>query len=210
MPLFLQKIYPQNLACFVWKVSEELGFFVDALLEEERQELSQIVQPTKQIEFTAVRYLARIVCDKVLCLPYRGIGKDANGKPFFKEITYEISISHCLPYVGIALHPSQSVGIDIEQEQNKLLKIAPRVLSAQEMHFCQNNLQKHCIVWCCKEALYKIYAKKGLTFRTDLLVTDFEGSAEVIKAQIKTNTYHQNCLLYHSELEKGVHLCCGM
>lgn len=210
MPLFLQKKHPHLLSLFVWKVSEEFSFFFDFLLEQEKQELPQILHPNKQKEFVALRHLARIICEEYLGFTYQGIKKDENGKPYFHKISYEISISHCLPYIAIALHPSQSVGVDIEQEQEKLLRVAPRVFSQEEITFCEGDLRKTCILWSCKEALYKIYAKKGLTFQTDLLVDNFEDLKKPIKTKIQTNTYQQNCELYHYELEKGVHLCYGI
>lgn len=209
MSLFLHKKHSQNLSVFVWKISEKLSFFSESLTEQEKQELSQIPNPNKQLEFVAVRHLARIVCEENLGIVYQGISKDENGKPYFYEISYEISISHCLPYVAIALHPSQSVGVDIEKEQEKLLRVAPRVFSEKEMIFCKNDLRKTCILWSSKEALYKIYAKKGLTFQTDLLVENFDDLTKPIQAKIQTDTYLQSCHLYHHELEQGVHLCYG-
>lgn len=210
MPLFLVKKYPQNLTVFVWEVKENTYFFEKHLLQEEKRQLSDLPLTNKQLEFAAVRHLAQFVCQDFLSSPYKGIEKDANGKPFFQDISYEISISHCLPYVAIALHESKSVGIDIEREQTKILKVAPRVFSEKEIAFCRESIRKACIIWACKEALYKIYAKKGLTFQTDLLVNDFEDDAETIQAEIRKNEHQQGCLLYHEELISGIHLCCGM
>lgn len=210
MPLFLQKEAPQALSLFVWKATEETSFFVDFLLEPEKQEFLLISHPNKQKEFAAVRYMAQLICKENFGLAYQGIKKDENGKPYFYGISYEISISHCLPYVAIALHASQSVGVDIEKEQEKLLRVAPRVFSEMEINFCKDNLRKTCILWSCKETLYKIYAKKGLIFQTDLLIENFDDLTKPIQAKIQTHTYLQNCQLYHCELEQGIHLCYGI
>ena len=180
------------------------------MLQEEKSYLSNISQSKKQLEFAAARHLAQLVCKDFVSSPYKGIGKDENGKPSLRGISYEISISHCLPYVAMALHESKSVGVDIEQEQSKLLKVAPRVFSAGESLFCGESLRKACIIWACKEALYKIYAKKGLTFQTDLLIDAFGEEEKSIQAKICTAHYQQNYLLYHEELADGIHLCCGI
>ncbi|GAB4134225.1 MAG: hypothetical protein OHK0045_23330 [Raineya sp.] len=194
----------------MWKIQEDISFFLNFLTEQEKQSFHHISHPNKQVEFAAVRYLARIVCENFLHLSYEGIEKNENGKPFLKEVLYEISVSHCLPYVAIALHPSQSVGVDVEREQAKLLKVAPRVFSEKELLFCNNSLQKTCIVWSCKETLYKIYAKKGLSFQTDLIVNAFDELHQTIQSKIQTAHYQKICQLYHYELEKGVHLCYGI
>jgi len=209
LPLFLQKEYPRHLSLYVWKIEEQLPFFEKFLLEEEKKQLFAITQHHKKLEFAAARYLAYLICQKFLLCPYKGIDKDKNGKPFLRDISYEISISHCFPYVAIALHKSQSVGVDIEQEQEKLLRVAPRVFSQEEVLLCGESLRKACIIWACKETLYKIYAKKGLIFQTDLLVSNFQESDKAIQAKICTTHYQQNYLLHHEELAAGIHLCCG-
>jgi len=205
----LQKQYPENLHLFVWKAAEDISFLENFLLESEKKEFEAISHLNKQIEFAVVRHLAQLICKETLFCPYKGIDKDPYGKPFLAGIACEISISHCLPYVAIALHPSQSVGVDIEREQNKILQVAPRIFSKEEMYFCDASLRKACIVWCCKEALFKIYAKKGLTFQKDLLIDDFKNLETCISAKIQMTNYQQICQLYHLELEKDIHLCCG-
>ena len=72
------------------------------------------------------------------------------------------------------LHPGNSVGIDIEQPKEKLLKIAPRILDKGELENAGTNIIKHCIYWCGKEALYKVYGRRGLLFTHHLHLKPFE------------------------------------
>jgi phosphopantetheinyl transferase len=106
-------------------------------------------------------------------LPYSGIHKDEFGKPFLRELTHHISLSHAYPYVAVQLDSNKSVGIDIEQPTEKLLRIAPRVLSMEELENAGSDIRKHCVYWCAKEALYKVYGKRGLHFADQLLVEPF-------------------------------------
>jgi phosphopantetheinyl transferase (holo-ACP synthase) len=106
-------------------------------------------------------------------LKFSGIRKDEFGKPFPVDSNYQLSLSHSYPYVAALIDSSQSVGIDLEQPKSKLLKIAPRVLSREELADAGNDLVKHCIYWCAKEAMIKVYGKKDLVFAENLIVAPF-------------------------------------
>jgi phosphopantetheinyl transferase len=82
------------------------------------------------------------------------------------------------------------VGIDLEQPKEKLLKVAPRVLSNEELIDAGTDIVKHCIYWCAKEALYKLDGKGGLHFSTQLLIKPFERRLEgFIKGRIHQNEF---------------------
>ncbi len=132
-----------------------------------------IIAPSKRREFLAGRALVKTLAEKV-GVEYSGIRKDEQGKPFLKDQTHEISLSHSSPYVAAQIHPSHAVGIDIEQPKEKLLRVAPRVLSPSEESDAGNDVVKHCVYWCAKEAMYKLYGKRGLHFNTQLNVNPFE------------------------------------
>jgi len=132
-----------------------------------------IVSPLKRLEWLSGRILIRSLA-KQQGIQYKGIIKDQFGKPFLKDSAHHISLSHSYPYVAAQIHPSHSVGIDIEQPKDKLLRIASRVLDAGELEDAGTDIVKHCIYWCAKEALYKIYGKRGLLFTNHLKVRPFQ------------------------------------
>ncbi|HCR53330.1 MAG TPA: 4-phosphopantetheinyl transferase [Cytophagales bacterium] len=134
---------------------------------------TEIVSPQKRLEWLAGRLLIRNLVESA-GLPYHGIQKDEFGKPFLKKHSHYISLSHSFPYVAAQIHPSASVGIDIEQPKEKLLRIAPRILEASELENAGDNIIKHCVYWCAKEALYKIYGRRGLLFTNHLRLQPFE------------------------------------
>lgn len=127
----------------------------------------------KRLEFCVGRVLAKTLLEK-LGGSFEGIIKDEFGKPFFKNSTHQLSLSHSYPYVGALIHKSKSAGIDVEQIKGKLLKIAPRIMHPQELQDAGTDEIKHCIYWCAKEALVKIYGKKDLTFAENLVISPFE------------------------------------
>ena len=136
--------------------------------EPDRELLESYSNVQKKQEWLAARILLREVC-RFLDLEYRGTRKDSNGKPFLQGHAFQISLSHSFPYVAVIADPSMDVGIDLEQPKEKLQKIAPRFLDDRELALCMNmNLEALCIFWCAKEALYKVYSKKGLNFKNEI------------------------------------------
>lgn len=132
-----------------------------------------IVAPSKRHEFLAGRALIKTLVEKIGS-EYTGIRKDQQGKPYLKDTRHEISLSHSSPYVAAQIHPNTPVGIDIEQPKEKLLRVAPRVLSNTEEEDAGVDIIKHCVYWCAKEAMYKIYGKRGLHFNSQLNLDPFE------------------------------------
>ncbi len=153
----------------LWYISEseqELGFEAMESCPEE------IINPQKRLEWLAGRVLVRALVEH--CgLTYGGIQKDEYGKPLLKDHPHRISLSHSFPYVAAQVDRDQDVGVDLEQPKPKLLTIAHRVLSPSEQRDAGEEVVKHCVYWCAKEAMYKIHGKRGLHFATQLLVDPF-------------------------------------
>ncbi|MCU0439826.1 MAG: 4'-phosphopantetheinyl transferase superfamily protein [Raineya sp.] len=208
MPLYLHQKYPDNLEIAIWKVTETEDELYEKLLENEKIEFGEFVHPKKRLEYLGARNLLACVAQNT-GFSYEGISKDETGKPFLIENTIEISISHCLPWVGVVLHPVKSVGIDIERPQEKLEKVAPRVFSESEIHFSKNNLDLITKIWCTKEVLYKIYAQGGNTFKTDFLVENFKEDDVSFQASIVMQDFQKNYKIHTFTLEKDVWVCFG-
>jgi phosphopantetheinyl transferase len=106
-------------------------------------------------------------------IEYAGIHKDSFGKPFLRNSSFHISLSHSYPFVAAQLSVDRAVGIDVEQPKEKLLHIAHRILSPNELQDAGSDIHKHCVYWCAKEALYKIDGKRGLHFSNQLNIEPF-------------------------------------
>ena len=172
MPLLkIQKQSAQHV-WGLWKIDED-----EPTLSNMVQSFDQIPEgithSQKRLEFFAGRVLAKHLLAQ-FGENYRGLTKNEFGKPFYLNSTTQLSLSHSYPYVAAIADTSQSVGIDVEQIKAKLLKIAPRVLNPAEFQHAGNDLRKHCIYWCAKEAMLKVYGKKDLVFAQHLLVSPFQ------------------------------------
>ena len=99
---------------------------------------------------------------------------DAQGKPHLKDGKH-ISITHSFIFSGIIVS-DQEVGIDIEKQRDKILRIANKFTPIEEYSTLANAdaiIRKLTIVWGAKESLYKLYAQEGLSFLKHIDVQDF-------------------------------------
>jgi 4'-phosphopantetheinyl transferase len=69
------------------------------------------------------------------------------------------------------------VGIDIEKQRDKILRIAHKFTPIEEYYTLTNadaRMRKLTIVWGAKESLYKLYSQEGLSFLKHIDVTNFD------------------------------------
>lgn len=154
----------------LWKITESIDDLKQLALPEVCP--SDITSPNKKLEWLAGRALMKTVLE-TLGYEFKGIKKDEFGKPSLIGLKHQVSISHSYPYVAIQIDYHHTVGIDLEQPKSKLLKIASRILNPVELDDAGVDLVKHCVYWCAKEALYKIYGKRGLSFSENLKIKPF-------------------------------------
>ncbi len=77
---------------------------------------------------------------------------------------------------GIIFSEGTPVGIDIEKQRDKIVKIARKFTPIEEYKTIANHsalVSKLTIVWGAKESLYKIYGKKQLLFKEHIYIEDF-------------------------------------
>jgi 4'-phosphopantetheinyl transferase len=99
---------------------------------------------------------------------------DVNGRPFFAELpAWGVSLSHSGEWVAAVVARDAAVGIDIELERPKALKLAPRFLSEAERADAGSDAAKHSVYWSAKETLYKLHSRRGLVFKEQLLLDPF-------------------------------------
>lgn len=160
----------------LWKVNETETELV-RLLGGKEAVPDTLTHPQKRLEFLGGRVIIQHLLQH-LGYDYQGIDKDEHGKPSPRGHALHLSLSHSFPYVAAIVDALGTVGIDLEQPKDKLLRVAGRVLHADELRDAGSDVVKHCIYWCAKEAMLKIYGKKDLIFAENLLVRPFTREAE--------------------------------
>ncbi len=93
------------------------------------------------------------------------------GKPLLTDSDDFISISHSQSYIGILKAPF-NVGLDIEEVNERILKIRKRFLNDEEQVLFGSSIENLTIAWTLKEAMFKLNERKGIDFRKELLVVE--------------------------------------
>lgn len=156
----------------LWNITESEQEF-EAWLAKNQEIPPVIHNAQKRLEWLAGRVLTQSLLEK-RGLPFRGITKNEHGKPFLSSYSFHLSLSHSYPFVAAIVDELYPVGIDLEQPKAKLIRVAPRVLAADELADAGTIVEKHCIYWCAKETLIKIYGKKDLVLAENIHVDAFE------------------------------------
>ena len=110
---------------------------------------------------------------------------DAFGKPHLKDGKH-ISITHSYIFSAVVVS-SREVGVDIEKQREKIIKIAPKFIGYETTYLSENDptlIQKLTWIWCIKESLYKLYATPGMVFKKHFLVLPFGTASNSTSAWI--------------------------
>lgn len=172
MPL-IHRIYPDKTSIIaIWRMEESLETLMEAVAikPSEEEKFSSLIHPNRKREFLSVRLcLKEITGREDLCISYNELSKpDIKGE-------YFISISHSGDYVVVYLNEKYEVGIDIESINERVKRIASRFLSPEEKQRIPEEKETEWLNlhWSAKETLYKVYAKKRLTFSTQMEIEAF-------------------------------------
>ena len=93
-----------------------------------------------------------------------------------------ISVAHGGECVAVAI-ADEPVGVDIESLDRDFAKVAPRYMTAEELSLSDDE-RWACFVWCAKEAMYKLYGRRGVELRGELRVDSFDSETMVISGSM--------------------------
>lgn len=171
MPLFSQ-LTDQNLLLGVWKVTETIDELTQQLhfLGYLGSRFAGFSSDARKLEFLAVRVLL-----KKLCGEEKEIGYYPSGRPYLKDKSANISISHTNGFVAVALHFTSSVGVDIERYSNRVERIERRFIRPDEALNLPNKDRTRALLiyWSAKESAFKLLDEEGVDWRDHLQVHPF-------------------------------------
>jgi len=172
MALYKTITVDESTKVLIWKIEEPLEWLSkDVELTENCQ--SRVEGMKSEIHkrgFMSIRHLFAEMGYTDHDLYY-----DENGKPHLKDGKC-ISITHSFNFTAIIISENE-VGIDIEKQRNKILKIAEKFTPLKEYHTLANEdalIRKLTIVWGGKESIYKLYSQPGLGFLQHINIADFD------------------------------------
>lgn len=119
-------------------------------------------------EWLATRCLLHLQCGEAAYISYRPSGRPLLFTPRGQE--KEISVSHSSDWAALAISPQgMKVGMDIERIGERAFNLRHRFLSTEEMALAPDKEQA-CLMWCAKEAIYKLCDCEGLRFLEDMIL----------------------------------------
>lgn len=168
MPLYKTLRPNSQTIVKIWKITESFENLRDSikLLPQTVDRAQAMKSDLHRRGFLSVRHLLRDFGYEDSDLTY-----DNSGKPHLSDDKY-ISISHSYNYSAIIIGDN-AVGIDIEMQRQKIKLISSKFCGPELNFFkpeSEDYIRHLTLVWCIKEALYKLYTKPGLSFKEHTLV----------------------------------------
>lgn len=199
MALYKTITVNEHTKVFIWKIEESFEWLAkDVKLTEHCQNrVNSMKSEIHRRGFMSIRHLLAEAGYTDFDLYY-----DEEGKPHLKDGNH-ISITHSFEFSGIIVS-AKPIGIDIEKQRDKILKIAPKFTPLEEYHTLANEeaiVRKLTIVWGAKEGIYKLVGIPGLLFLHHIYVEDFSFEDEELKARLNYQGEQTNFTLKYLEFE---------
>jgi 4'-phosphopantetheinyl transferase len=165
----------------IWKIEEEADELYSQLQldEQEKAHYESLKIGKRNLHWLGTRVLLR----KMLRTDeYIDFKVDGHGKPYLVNLPYHISLSHSFDYAAVMIG-KEPVGIDIELVKEKVERIANKFMRKEEMDFInpKDKINQLYVCWCVKEAVYKCFGQKEVSFADNILLEpfNFEGHGYV-------------------------------
>ena len=207
MPLYKSIYIDTSSQILVWKITEpyEELFREVQLNEKSLKRLNGMKSQFHQRAFLSVRKLLNVAGYSDFDLQY-----DESGKPHLNSNNchtepVEVSISHSHNFSTLIIS-SQKVGIDIEMQRDKIIRIADKFVNNKEsLRLGDTNIpdyiKKLTVKWGAKEAIFKIRNGPGISFKDHIWVNSFEILDQKTTATLEMENVKQQFSIYFEEFE---------
>ena len=161
----------------LWKIEEQAADLYKQLQldDDEKAYFEKISRSKRHLHWLGTRVLLRTM---LRTDEYIDCKADAHGKPYLVHLPYHISFSHSFDYAAVMLSKTAPVGIDIELIKEKVERIAEKFMQPKELAFIEQDhkIEQLYVCWCAKEAIYKCYGQKEVSFVDNILLHPFNFS----------------------------------
>ena len=159
--LFVEALPPVYLCCDTLIAAEDVASAMRFQNEKRRR------------EHLAWRRIVRRELGAKIHIDYNDVGA-----PIVDVADRWISVAHGGESVAVAI-ADMPIGVDIERLERDFDRVAPRYMTAEELALSKDE-HWACYVWCAKEAMYKLYGRRGVELRGELRVEKFDSEAMTI------------------------------
>jgi len=196
MPLY--KLYTKDaFRLGIWKLTEtadELASLFPGGMQIRENAFKLFQSEGRRREWIAIRTLLYNLLkeQKEICyLP--------NGKPYLKDRSYHIGISHTRGFVALSLHSEHETGIDIEYHNKRIFNVRRRFITKEEERYIlpQYELNSLLLHWCAKETVFKMMNTAEVNFLEHLHIEKFDYPIHKIFFLQETRTAEQKLYEIH-------------
>ncbi|GAA4330729.1 4'-phosphopantetheinyl transferase superfamily protein [Mucilaginibacter gynuensis] len=158
----------------LWKIEETAeDLYVQLQLnDEEKAVVEKLGTNKRHLHWLSTRVLLRHMLSTN---EYIDCQVDSHGKPYLVNHPYQISFSHSFDFAAVMISKKYHVGIDIELVKEKVERIAHKFMNPNERGFIseERKIEELYVCWCAKEAIYKCYGQKEVSFLDNILLEPF-------------------------------------
>lgn len=201
MSLYLNRNIDNDTILGIWEIEEIVSWFIARLQlnDDDLQIINRYKSGLRKLHWLSTQILLRHLLNSKKKVE---INYDQHGKPHLANSKYKVSISHSNKFVAIQLSKTYA-GIDIQQIAQKIERIAEKFMNTQEINSLRKNnyIEQLYVYWGAKETLYKIYGKRTLHFKENLLIEPFEYKGKgVINGSISTSEIKETYSLHYEKI----------
>jgi phosphopantetheinyl transferase len=171
MPVFFQH-QESNTPLILWEALEDESFFREALPSAVLDFMPTHAEKRKQ--YLSGRFLLQQLDPN---FPYDQLRIATGGRPYLADSSAQFSISHAGTYIAAILHPSNQVGVDVEQITERAHRIREKFLAPDEEEVLKSfslsiseggDNHAYTLAWSVKETAFKALHQLGVDFIRDL------------------------------------------
>ncbi len=204
MPLYKEVILNATATLYLWKITEDLEELncVVKLSTSSQKRVDSMKSESHKKGFLAVRMILQHLGYSDIDLYY-----DANGKPNLIDGKC-ISISHSHTFSAIAIS-SKSIGLDVEQVKDKILKISSRFMDVSHLDNLSESekMKKATVIWGIKESIFKIKNTEGISFRNHIFESEFNLADKKTTVQLRFNSNIEDFKILFNSIENYFYVC---
>lgn len=181
MPIFDKDILLADNV-LLWDITESWEELIN--LFDNDEELNTIIINTKNDSKKQQFLASRILLKKKL--NSWKIKKNKDGKPYPLNSDSEISISHDRKIAGL-IKSNKPCGIDIQEITLKVNRIRNKFINEKDVFQNSQKEKDLMVLWCAKEALYKINGKPEIFFKDHMIIQETSDENIIIGKIIHPN-----------------------
>jgi phosphopantetheinyl transferase len=185
----------------VWKIEEDMSTLLEMadLDSDDMKKFKSFASSSRKLEFLSVRALLAELMGKGAKIMY-----NKNNKPFLRDGSRFISISHSHRLTAIICSINEKVGIDLEYMSSNIGALAFKFLNRKEKVTKNPEERRYqlYLYWCAKESLYKICDKEGIRIQKNITIEPFTVSESgEMKGRVHTDRINESFDLFFTRYD---------